>query len=63
MIHVQWEDGHAVDNKGNVVYMSIDCPVCNNIIKTADRETSKKNFPRCPFCGAIMDGGLSNGKC
>ena len=58
---LMWEDGYAVNNKGKVVYLSIDCPVCNNIIKTQDREASKLAFPTCPFCGTDLSGGVEHG--
>jgi hypothetical protein len=55
VIHSHWDDGYSINHKGEIVYMSIDCPICNSIIKTVDREGAKKRFPKCPFCGAIMD--------
>ena len=56
VVHAHWEDGCAIHN-GKEVYKSIDCSHCNEIFKTEDREYWKKRFKRCPFCGAMMDGG------
>ncbi len=58
--NAHWEDGYAVDSKGNIVYLSIDCHICNNIIKTRDREESKKRFPICPFCGTNLGEPTNN---
>ena len=56
VVYAHWEDGCAIHN-GKEVYKSIDCSHCNEIFKTEDREYWKKRFKRCPFCGAMMDGG------
>lgn len=55
----KWLDGCAVHG-GKVVYISIDCPYCEEYIKIPgdenDREELKKRFKFCPFCGEPMDG-------
>lgn len=59
-----WEEGCAVDSKGNIVYESIDCSECFNIfiIKDHDAEYWKNKFKYCPFCGAVMNEGKELGK-
>ena len=56
-VHGHWVDGYGLDAKGNKVYDSIDCSVCEDIfeIPNHDREYWKGRFKCCPFCGAIMD--------
>ena len=62
IVHGKWEDGCAVDSKGNIVYKSIDCSECFNIFKIKDHDAEywKNKFKHCPFCGAIMDGVINN---
>lgn len=56
-VHGHWNDGYGLDSKGNKLYDSIDCSVCEDIFKipSYDREYWKERFKYCPFCGAIMD--------
>lgn len=55
----EWIDGCAVDSKGKVVYMSIDCPHCNGVVKFhtyEERDHAMLTFKFCPFCGEEMEG-------
>jgi hypothetical protein len=64
VVHARWEDGYAVDDQGNITYHSIDCSHCQGVFKAKSRaevEPWKEQFVRCPFCGAIMDGGNEDG--
>jgi hypothetical protein len=51
-----WEDGYGYRN-GELVYKSIDCSICKNFIKIPeqeDRESLKRQFKFCPFCGSAI---------
>lgn len=60
VVHAEWLDGCAIHN-GKEVYKSIDCSHCEEVFKieSETREYWKERFKVCPFCGAIMDGGMN----
>lgn len=56
--NLKWEDGCAVKS-GKIVYYSIDCPECHEIVKfktEPEREQHKSMFLYCPFCGEFLGG-------
>ena len=62
--HGYWIDSFSVDHIGRITEHSIDCSVCDSVFKDDSRAVVqhwKKEFKRCPFCGAVMDGGNEDG--
>lgn len=64
VVHGYWIDSHSVDHTGRITGHGIDCSVCDSVFKDDRRDVVqhwKKEFKRCPFCGAVMDGGNEDG--